>query len=306
MKYRETIDRIRSQMQEAAIPSIDDLAQLITPITIGLTQPMPVIEQGGRLFRVRNVAEKPTNISLAGAPPLGVAARGRINEEGTSVLYLSDTPATALREAGIKSGVCCLSEWRVECERLGLVNGGLTQQLLKDHFPKHIGPADAPTPGDQDEEVMALFREVFTLDAKGNADRYAWSIAAGRAGGFNHKSGLKKKVKKGEFTQIIGETPFSALVYPSVRTDKLSLNYVLNHQGIEHVSLQNVQWILANGDGRLQSLDIATSWADDGTLEWKGRPAQFVLKPGEAAKLTKTGENEWDYESVDGSLPWYT
>ena len=303
--YQDTIDRIRIGIRKEITPAIDELVELISPITIGLTQPMPIIYEGGRLFRVRMLADKPSNRSLVGAPPVGVATRGRINEEGTSVLYLSDTPATALKEAGVSKGECCLSEWRVDCKRLGLVNGGLTSELLKNRFPNHISPADAPKPTEQDELVMALFRDVFTLDVGDDNERYAWSVAAGRAGGFSHKSGLKEKIEQDSFTKIIGDTPFSALVYPSVRADRLSLNYVLNHQGMGHVSLQNVQWISVQGDGRIRSLDISTSWIEDGTLKWKGRPAKFVLKPGEAAKLTKTGPNQWDYETADGSLPWY-
>ncbi len=153
---------------------------------------------------------------------------------------------------------------------------------------------------------MELFREIFTLDVGDDRDRYAWSIAAGRASGFNHLSGLVEKVEQDGITRVTGEMPFSALVYPSVRLDRLSVNYVVNHQGMQHVSLQNVQWARYVGNGRTQSLDIATDWSDNGELSWKGRPARFVLKPGERAKITKVGLNEWDFETENGTVPWYS
>lgn len=300
------IESIRKGIDETPTLPIEELRVLINPITIGLTQPMLVAFQGNRMFRVRALDEKPTHVENLGAPPDGVAHRGRINEEGASVLYLSDTPRTALAEAGIEQGVYCISEWRVDCPKLGMVNGGITRQLLADHFTQAISDLPAPEPTEQDHLVMGLFRDVFTLDVGDNIERYAWSIAAGRASGFNHQSGLEEKIEKDGITTIKGEMPFSALVFPSVRLDRLSLNYVINHQGMEHVSLRNVQWARRDAGGRTQSLDIATTWSDDGALQWKGRPGRFVLKGGEMAKLTKIGPNEWDFETENGTVPWYS
>ena len=83
---QETIEQIRDGIGQALTQSIEELRTLITPITIGLTQPMPVAFQGTRLFRVRIMDEQPTHVHEVGAPPSGVAPRGRINEEGTSGL----------------------------------------------------------------------------------------------------------------------------------------------------------------------------------------------------------------------------
>lgn len=303
---KETLDLIREGIGQTPTPSIEELRSLITPITIGLTQPMPVAFEGTRMFRVRALADKPKHVQNVGAPPSGVAPRGRINEEETSVLYLSDTPRTALAEADIEEGDYCISEWRVDCPKLGLVNGGITKQLLADHFSQAISDLPAPEPTEQDHLVMELFRDVFTLDVGDDIGCYAWSIAAGRASGFNHLSGLEEKTEKDGITMIKGEMPFSALVFPSVRLDRLSLNYVINHQGMEHVSLQNVQWARRISGGRARSLDIATEWSDDGKFHWKGRPGRFVLKGGEKAKLTKVGPDEWDFETENGTMPWYS
>jgi hypothetical protein len=156
------------------------------------------------------------------------------------------------------------------------------------------------------EAIIALLRDVFTLDVDGAPDRYAWSIAAARRGGFNHVSDLISKTDNGDGTHsILGKTPFSGIMYPSVRTNQLQVNVALNDQGEKHVSLHQVQWVRLHEDGRMQSLDIAKGFSRDGSIRWEGRPARFQLRQGEQAILTHFEQDRWDFRPSDGSLPWW-
>ena len=124
------IEAIRRDIVSGLVASVEELSERLDPISIGGIGKIAVAGRGARMFRIRRVAARPLNITEIGAPPSGVAPMGRLNEAGHSVLYLSDSPHTAFAENMLEEGLCCLSEWRVECDRLGLVNGGMAEALM--------------------------------------------------------------------------------------------------------------------------------------------------------------------------------
>ena len=287
--------------------SIEELRDKLNTLSIGIPQRIPVAFRDTRLFRVRPMDNRPATLDQVGAPPPTLAPIGRLNDIDQSVLYLSDSPETAFAEARVKVGYFCLSEWRTTAEKLGMANGGLASAILAERFTHDIyeGDKPLPQPTEQDETVLALFREIYTLNVGTQNELYRWSIACGLANGFSHQCERQSAETTDGFTHWNGRYPFSAIAYPSVRANRPSLNFAFNDLGRSHLHLNHLQWVRRADDGRYVSLDFASSWDNEQRIHWQGRAAQFQLKPGEGAKLTKLADGTFLYEMADGSIPWF-
>jgi hypothetical protein len=284
--------------------SSEHAAELIKPLTVGLRSKVPIIMAGARLFRVRKMDGKPLAVSDAGAPPANAASIGRLNESGQSVLYLADSPDTAFQEIRAIAGLYCLSEWRVQPERVVLANGGMPRQVLTSAFPNDLDPPGSIPGGVEDDEVAELFRIIFTLPMR-DPLMYRWSIACGLANGFAHICERTAKETVNGNTVFSGRYPFCGIAYASVRSDKRSINYAFNDLGRTYLRLNHVQWVEWRRDGTFAGLDFASSWGADGNIAWLGRPARFELASGDSARVTKVAENMWSYESIDGNIPGF-
>jgi hypothetical protein len=291
--------------------SVEELHERLNPLMIGVIHQIPVILHDTRMFRVRRIPHKPASIDEVGAPPITAASTGRLNNEGQSLLYLADSPGTAFAEANVVAGEeVCLSEWRIDVPLLATANGGIPPTMLAERFSKKkTGSREQPSiPTAIDEEILSLFRKIYTLDVGKNPALYRWSIAAGLAGGFSHQIERTATEMLDGNTHWTGRYPLAAIAYPSVKLNLTAVNFAFNDQGRTHVRLDHVQWVrrLQGGDGgSFTSLDFANRWDGRGQILWKNRPANFILKSGERAKMTKVAENTWSYETSDGSLPWY-
>jgi len=282
------------------------MAQRLEPLTIGLRQKIPIFTRGARLFRVTNWCGKPTRTSDVKAPPSARARIGRLNDIGQSVLYVADSPDTAFAEARAKSGEYCLSEWRTQPERVALANGGMPLTLLRARFPDNFDPHTGNALGGiEDDQLLELFRKIFTIEVRGDHERYRWSIACGLACGFAHLCERTSARERDGNTEWGGRYPFAGIAYASVRTDKDAINFALNDLGQTLLRLENVQWVALHADGSISGLDFASSCGADGEIAWQHRPARFQIQPGGAARVVKIAETVWKYETVDGSIPHF-
>lgn len=305
----ETLRNLERELRGQIAPlSIDGLRERLNLLSIGLTQRIPVAFFDTRMFRTRRMEHKPGSTNEVGAPPPTRSRIGRLNDEGRSVLYLADSPDTAFAEARAVAGEFCLSEWRVNVQKLAMANGGISPTMLVERFPNDIyeGDQPIPVPNASDEHILSFFREIYTLDVGGDRSLYRWSIACGLVNGFSHQCDRNAAETVGGMTQWNGRYPFAAIAYPSMRTNRASLNYAFNDLGRSHVRLDHVQWVCRAEDGSYASLDFASSWDSEGRISWQNRPARFQLKPGERSRLTKIAENTWNYETADGSIPWFS
>jgi hypothetical protein len=307
----DTVEAMRSLEQELRgriVPtSIEGLSERLEPLSIGLSQRIPVAVLDTRMFRVRRMDHKPALIDEVGAPPPKGSPVGRLNGEGQSVLYLADSPDTAFAESRATAGEFCLSEWRVNVQKLAMANGGIPQTMLAERFPNDIdeGKHLVTLPNANDERVLNLFREIYTLEVGEDRSLYRWSIACGLVNGFSHQCDRDAAKTADGLTHWNGRYPFTAIAYPSMRTDRTSLNYAFNDVGRSHLRLDHVQWVRRAEDGSYASLDYANSWDNENRISWQNRPATFQLKPGERSKVVKIAETTWRYETGDGSTPWF-
>jgi len=303
---RSLLDALTAEVQAtAASRSVAELEHLLNRLVVGTQWSLPTIGAGARLFRVRKMDRKAINVAEAGAPPGGAASAGRVNEPGCSVLYLADSPATAISEVRSGEGTYCLTEWRVTENRVALANGG----IVEDDLVAVFGTGDkaaADVGGYVDDEVRQLFTTIFRLAPSDNAALYRWSIAAARAVGFSHRCGRTARSYQDGRTKFEGRHPFAGVAYVSVRSDQRRVNFAFNDLGQAYVELTNVQWVEHRGDGETSGLDFASSWNADGTIQWLGRPAKLVIPPGGGANVTKVGANVWKFETIDGEVPGFS
>jgi hypothetical protein len=308
IKTIELLKALRYELEKQIVPaSAEELSQRLDPLSIGLSHQWPVVGPDTRMFRIRSIVDKPVSTNDVREPPLDLSPIGRLNERGQSVLYLADSPDTAFAERGACAGDYVLSEWRVSAEKLAMANGGIPPTMLSERLPHEATDRNLKFfPKEGAEEIQKFFREIYTLDVGKNLFLYRWSIACGLVNGFSHKCDREDAGETPEgLTRWDGRCPLSAIAYPSVRTDKKSLNFAFNDRGRLHVKLDHVQWVHRFEDGSHTSLDFANSWDRENVIHWQNRPAQFQLKAGEKAKIIKIAETVWRYETEDGSIPWF-
>jgi len=305
----EMLTTLERELHSRIVPtSIEGLSERLNPLSIGLTQRIPVAFFDTRMFRIRRMDHKPASIDEVGAPPLERSPIGRLNDEGQSVLYLADSPDTAFAESRAIAGEFCLSEWRVDVQKLGMANGGISPTMLAERFLTDIyeGDQPIPIPNARDEQILSLFREIYTLDVREDRSLYWWSIACGLVNGFSHHCDRSAVETVEGMPQWNGRYPFAAIAYPSMRMDRASLNYAFNNLGRSYLRLDHMQWVRRAEDGSYTSLDFANNWDSEKRISWQNRPARFQLKPGERSRLTKIAEDAWSYETADGSIPWFS
>jgi hypothetical protein len=287
--------------------STQAIAERLNPLSIGLQQKVPILKSGARLFRVTNWCGKPTRTSDVGPPPPARAPMGRLNDVGQSVLYLADSPDTAFAEARATRGEFSLAEWRTQPARVALANGGIPFALLGSRFPNNFDPSMRNTLfGDEDDQVINLFRKIFTLPVDDDEHcRYRWSIACGLACGFAHLCERTAAKEIAGNTEWTGRHPFSGIAYASIRTDKEAINFAFNDFGQTLLRLDNVQWVERYSDGSFSGLDFASSWDGNSSIAWQCRPARLQIQPGGSARLLKVAETVWNYEGIDGNIPHF-
>jgi hypothetical protein len=301
------LDLIESTLQQVRLGnppiSVEKAFEQLNPASLGLRMHIPAIASGTRMFRVRRLDAKPTNIGEIVEPPVGVAPIARLNDQGQSVLYMADSPDTAFAEVRAGPGEYCLAEWRTGRNSIALANGGFDNESLSTFFPGDLTSMESPQMGNEDQIVAELFATLFTINVFDEPRMYWWSIACGLANGFSHICERTEIMLDNGCKERLGRFSLSGIAYPSVRKDKKAVNFAWNDRGRSYLKLDHVQWVRREIDGSFSGLDIAASWDSNGELNWAGRAPHLLLGPGRSATMTKIAENTWSYQNHDGTLP---
>jgi hypothetical protein len=104
-----------------------------------------------------------------------------------------------------------MSEWRVQVDKLALANGGIATEAmagLKDIFE---GEGSSPVPTLEDEKVLGLLREIYTLDVGDPPQLYRWSIACALANQFFHIGERTQVEETNGIAKWEGRYPFAAI-----------------------------------------------------------------------------------------------
>jgi hypothetical protein len=165
---------------------------------------------------------------------------------------------------------------------LALANGGIPPAILAERFPNEEESSALTSrfaPRDDADEILKLFDEIYTLDVQDNFLLYRWSIACGLVNGFSHKCDRSSAVEVTDgLTRWTGRSPFGGIAYPSIRTDRQSLNYAFNDHGRSQLKIDHVQWVRRFDDGSFIGLDFANEWDDKGLIRWQNRPGELSVE----------------------------
>lgn len=160
----ELISAIRSELHSRLVPqSVEILGERLGHVTVGIGQRVPIAFRGTRMFRVVRWDQKPSHVDQVGAPRTGSSRINRLSDQGQRVLYLADSPDTAFAESRTVEGTFCMSEWRVQVDKLALANGGIAAEEMAGLKDIYEGEGSSPVPTFEDEKVLSLLREIYTL-----------------------------------------------------------------------------------------------------------------------------------------------
>lgn len=276
MRKAETITWLHSLIDSGHVPeSIGWVHDATMPLWDDLQGRLPILPRGARLFRVRKLPAKPSNVSEVGAPPPAVCSIQRLNDVGQSVLYLSESPTTAIAECRGGPGYYCLTEWRVSSPNLYLTNGGMERDFMFSKFPK--APVDY-SERELDLEVFRLLRRIFTLNADENPLLYRWSIGCAMTLKFSHRCEIESiESLAAGVIHLAGRSVFPGIAYASIRAAARAVNVALNDAGQRVVPLHHVQWIEVINSKHIRNIDYCATWDSAGVLNWRGSPAKLRL-----------------------------
>ena len=242
------------------VVDIDIIKEKLKPLFVGYTLRAPIYELGLKLYRGRICSEKPKNIKDITYPPAKLITKyQRINRPGQSVFYCCADRRVPFSECFVKTGdKFILSRWKT-VSRLLVNNIGYLNDNIMGLQPKSL---------DELKEANILIRnfidEEFTKNVnEGEEFLYKITIA------------LAEK----HFSDDI----FNGLLYPSIaikaRSDNLALkpHYVDKNLMIERVEFIQIISVKAF-EYKIKTLDLATSFGKDGSIEWKGHPGKWYLK----------------------------
>ncbi len=215
-----------------------------------------------RIYRTRvwDSLERPKSVSDLSYPPKDSTPLNRANLEGEPVFYASAGLPASFVECRLERGqhVAC-AEWRTTIDVL-LQEVGLS------------GEESIP-------DIEKIYEKIFrSTDPK----MYRFSARVAR--------------------HLLSNDRISGLLYPSIAAQNGSHNLALKtgfvDAGLQFVnaSLYFIKDITTPQQYQTEEIDFALP-TNDGSLDWKGRGRQWVLrKQGDRLKMVSTG---WSYDAYD-------
>lgn len=279
-QIQDIIEEIRRLNPE--VVDIDIIKEKLKPLFVGYTSRAPVYEPGLKIYRGRVCNEKPNNIEDITYPPAKLITKyQRVNRPGQSVFYCCAGRHVPFFECFVKTGdKFIFSQWKT-VSRLLVNNIGYLNDNIMGLQPKS---------SDELKKANILIRnfidEEFTkIVDKGEEYLYKISIA------------LAEK----HFSDDI----FNGLLYPSIaikgRSDNLALkpNYVDKNLMIERVEFIQIISV-RDFEYKIKVLDLATSFGEDGSIEWKGHPGKWYLKKKGDELILSVENGRWVARDKDG------
>lgn len=214
-----------------------------------------------------NDLERPKSVDDLSYPQKHVTPLNRANLAGEPVFYASAGLPPSLVECRAEKGqhfVC--SEWRNTID-LRLQEVGLSAT------------------GGTSDDVERIYHEIFTST---DPAMYRFSARVAR--------------------HLLGSgNPVSGLLYPSIAAQNASQNVALTIAFVDtglrfvNASLYHLKSVPAPPQYEIEEIDFALP-DHDGTLNWKGRRRQWVIrKQGDELRMVSTGWS-WDAYDVAGAL----
>jgi hypothetical protein len=271
--------------------SIEDLKHALIPVFRGYIVTAPKCHPGLDLFRAR-LMTKPTYVRDLLYPPNGIAPLGRANREGASVLYCcSSREASFFELAPIVGSTLVVSKW-VTIAPLLLNHVGYSRDVFS-----RLGSArrdhswsDRPIDdhGEANAEVAAFLADAFAQRVA-TQERYRYKLSAAIA------------------EKLFDADLFDGLLYPSIAMQANSNNVAIKPRyADQHLRFVRAEFaridIVRDLQFDITVLDTAVALGDDGTIEWRGRLDNWVLR-NKGDQITMSVENgHWVARNVHGNV----
>jgi len=286
---KTAISKIREL--DLRLTTIEKIKELLITVLYGYTVSAPRFPPGINLFRLI-IRDKPSHMSGLSYPPPQLTPLGRVNRPGSPVFYCcTSKEATFFEIQPTKGQTVVISQW-ITTAPMMVNHVGYTEPTFKALGSKrpHAGWSSEPAfiPGDNANRFIAEFlSEAFARRVAVDSEyEYILTIAIAE--------------------KLFSHGLFDGLLYPSIalwaNADNFALkaNYVDNNLRFikaEYAGINDVQDNLF----KVTPLDTATELSADGTIVWKGRPDQWVIRPGEQFKFA--AENgKWVVRDAFGKI----
>jgi RES domain len=244
--------------------TIEEILDLLTPIFRGYLVEAPRFQPGITLFRSR-ICDKPSHISALLAPPPQITKLGRVNREGKLVLYCCTSREVPFFESRpVEGQTVAIVRW-ITTAPLLVNHVGYTEAAFSTLLSNRKQASWGPRAITQlNEPVSAFLAEVFTqIVPRGSEYKYKLSVAIAE--------------------KLFLDDKFDGLLYPTVAMRANADNFALKlRYAREHLQFERAEYARIDGVRDfafdITVLDTATELSADGSICWKGRLDQWVIR----------------------------
>lgn len=275
---------------------VDYLRKKLNDWSDGYSLTTPVFKAGLVLYRARVFKdEKPNYINQITYPSVQlIKTYQRANRPGQSLFYCSDSREASIFEVFPKPGnFIALSKW-ITNSYLLVNNVGYSESVFNAlgsnrNSPKWEKDESVDHKRSANNLIRSFFAKEFTkIVPKGKEYLYKLSIVI---------------AEKHFLSEMFG-----GLMYPTIAMRANAENFAIKSKYIEkHMLLKNVEYLHVKqnekkSEYKVNIIDFANSFSQDGQIEWKGRKPHWEIKnKGEMLKLTAE-KGEWVARNEKGKI----
>jgi len=284
---RELVDTLeRLSSADLSGESVENLVEVIGPLTAGLRLTAPRFRPGIMLFRGR-LGERCNHRDELTYPPESLVGLGRANRYGSPVFYGATARSAVFFE--VPNGVgdqLLVSRWRT-VETLLVNHLGYTVTVFEELGSNRdrAGWDGKTSPMEGNDEFRDALETLGKLFASRDSGRYKLTAA---------------------LAEFFMRPPFEGLIYPTIAMRANADNFALKpnwvDRGLEFIGVELVRIDAINGFERdVTIVDYATGRAD-GSLHWKGRAPNWKLKEKDEELLFTAEQGVWVARDTEGNI----
>lgn len=273
---------------------IDSLKEILFPIFKGYIKSTPHFEPGLILYRGIKCNKIPNNLNNLKHPPKEKTKDSRVNRSGNPVFYCSTARGVPFFELDcIPGNTIAISKWKT-VDKLLVNNVGYTDTCFSKLNSNRNNPkygeikkeTEVPTSNSLiDDFLTNEFTKVVPVDQE-----YLYKISIAIA------------------EKLFSDDLFDGLLYPTIPMRGNADNLAIKPRYLDEnkLKIESVEFIRIDSKKdftfQVTVLDFANSFKGDGSIEWKGRLPQWVLKEKDE-ELAFTAENGvWVARDKNGNI----
>ncbi len=273
---------------------IDDLKKILFPIFQGYMVSAPHFDPGLVLYRGVKYDTIPDNLNKLKYPPKEKTGINRVNRSGNPVFYCSGARAVPFFELDVKPGdTIVISKWKTTeklmLNKVGYTNAGFSNLNSNRSNPNYgdvNNVIDVPTSKSLIDDFLAM--EFTRIVPCGMEHLYKISVAIAE--------------------KLFLDDLFDGLLYPTIAMRGNADNLAIKSQYVDSKKLvfQNAEFIRIESkqdfNYQVNVLDFANSIKNDGTIEWKGRRGNWVLREKNDELSFEVENGMWIAKDKNGNI----